>query len=109
MANASRVSTVLVAALLFAGGARAAVPEADQLIPGKVAIVKPGKAKVKSLGSGYLHYGQMSGTVAVFDIGSGGNGLTAAGNSDNGSADAMGAMLREIDTSVSVWPNVDLF
>jgi CubicO group peptidase (beta-lactamase class C family) len=62
-----------------------------------------------ALGNGYAHYGEMSGTSAVFRVGAGGNGLAGAGNSDNGKPDDMDNMLKAIDSGVSVWPNVNLF
>ena len=62
-----------------------------------------------SLGSGYVHYGEMSGTSAVFRIGAGGNGLVGAGNGDNGAPEDMDDMLKAIDAGVSAWPNIDQF
>jgi CubicO group peptidase (beta-lactamase class C family) len=62
-----------------------------------------------ALNNGYAHYGEMSGTSAVFRVGPSGNGLVGAGNGDNGKPDDIDAMLQAIDSGVSVWPNVNLF
>lgn len=62
-----------------------------------------------ALNNGYAHYGEMSGTSAVFRVGPSGNGLVGAGNGDNGKPDQMDDLLKAIDSEVSAWPNVDLF
>lgn len=62
-----------------------------------------------ALGSGYVHYGEMSGTSSVFRVGAGGNGLAGAGNGDDAKPDDMDAMLQDVDASVAAWPSVDLF
>ena len=62
-----------------------------------------------ALNNGYAHYGEMSGTSAVFRVGPSGNGLVGAGNSDNGKPDDMDAMLQAIDSGVSTWPTINLF
>lgn len=62
-----------------------------------------------ALGDGYTHYGEMSGTLAVFRVGPDGNGLAGAGNGDNGDPGALDNLLKEIDSGVSTWPNVNLF
>lgn len=62
-----------------------------------------------ALADGYVHYGEMSGTSAVFRVGPGGNGLVGAGNGDDGKPDDMDAMLQAIDSGVAAWPAIDLF
>lgn len=62
-----------------------------------------------ALNNGYAHYGEMSGTVAVFRVGPDGNGLTGAGNSDNGTVNQLDDMLKAVDSGVSAWPSVNLF
>jgi CubicO group peptidase (beta-lactamase class C family) len=62
-----------------------------------------------ALNDGYVHYGEMSGTSAVFRVGPSGNGLVGAGNGDNGKPDDMDAMLKAIDSGVSAWPTINLF
>jgi CubicO group peptidase (beta-lactamase class C family) len=60
------------------------------------------------LGESYFHGGRMSGTGASFRIGPGGNGLVAVSNTTASSGE-LDALMLDIDSSISTWPNVNLF
>jgi len=57
----------------------------------------------------YYHNGEMSGTTATYDQRTGGFGLVAVSNSNNGSTAAMRTMMTSIADEVGNWPDINLF